>query len=80
MLYDTYESDEVLETKRLTRHTNYDVVVPTDAYDERLVQAGIFRKLDKPALPYTIPATSTAHPMCGRRRVSVTTSTRSVGS
>jgi putrescine transport system substrate-binding protein len=48
--YDTYESNEVLETKLLTGHTNYDVVLPTDIFFERLMHAGTFRKLDKAAL------------------------------
>ena len=48
--YDTYESNEVLETKILTGHTNYDVVLPTDTFFERLMRAGTFRKLDRPAL------------------------------
>jgi putrescine transport system substrate-binding protein len=48
--YDTYESNEVLETKLLTGHTNYDVVLPTDTFFERLMRAGTFRKLDKAAL------------------------------
>ncbi len=48
--YDTYESNEVLESKMLTGHTNYDVVLPTDIYFERLMQAGTFRKLDRTAL------------------------------
>jgi putrescine transport system substrate-binding protein len=51
VLYDTYESDEVLETKLLTGHTRYDIVVPSDIFFERLIRAGAFRKLDKAALP-----------------------------
>jgi putrescine transport system substrate-binding protein len=49
--YDTYDSNEVLETKLLTGHTNYDIVVPTDTFFERLAQAGVFRALDPAALP-----------------------------
>jgi len=49
--YDTYESNEVLETKLLTGHTNYDVVVPTDTFFERLVRVGVFRKLDPGEIP-----------------------------
>jgi putrescine transport system substrate-binding protein len=48
--YDTYESNEVLETKLLTGHTNYDIVVPTATFFERLAQAGAFRVLDQKAL------------------------------
>ena len=54
VLYDTYESDEVLETKLLTGHTNYDIVVPTDIFFERLIKAGAFRKLDKTALSNSV--------------------------
>jgi len=49
--YDTYESNEVLETKLLTGHTNYDIVVPTSTFFDRLAQAGVFLKLDWSALP-----------------------------
>jgi len=49
--YDTYESNEVLETKLLTGHTNYDVVVPTDTFFERLVRVGVFRQLDADEIP-----------------------------
>ncbi len=49
--YDTYESNEVLETKLLTGHTNYDVVVPTDTFFARLLRAGVFRRLDPAELP-----------------------------
>jgi putrescine transport system substrate-binding protein len=49
--YDTYDNNEVLETKLLTGHTNYDVVLPTGAFFERMRVAGVFRKLDKAALP-----------------------------
>ncbi len=49
--YDMYDNNEVLETKLLTGHTNYDVVVPTGMFFERQRQAGVYRKLDKAALP-----------------------------
>ncbi len=49
--YDFYDNNEVLETKLLTGHTNYDIVLPTGAFFERLRRAGIFRKLDKTELP-----------------------------
>ena len=50
--YDIFESNEVLETKLLTGHTNYDIVLPTDIFFERLQRAGTFRKLDPAALPH----------------------------
>ncbi len=54
--YDMYDNNEVLETKLLTGHTNYDVVLPTGAFFERQRQAGIYRKLDKSALPNLVNA------------------------
>ncbi len=49
--YDTFDNNEVLETKLLTGHTNYDVVLPTGNFLERQLRAGVYRKLDKSALP-----------------------------
>ena len=49
--YDTYDNNEVLETKLLTGHTNYDVVDPTESFFDRQVRAGVYQKLDKSALP-----------------------------
>src|ERR1700688_4996770 len=49
--YDMYDNNEVLETKLLTGHTSYDVVIPTEAFFERQLKAGVYRKLDKSALP-----------------------------
>ena len=48
--YDLYESNEVLEAKLLTGHTNYDIVIPTGDFFERQVKAGVFRVLDQNAL------------------------------
>jgi putrescine transport system substrate-binding protein len=49
--YDTFDNNEVLETKLLTGHTNYDIVVPTENYFDRQLRAGVYRKLDKDAIP-----------------------------
>src|SRR5580692_4544591 len=49
--YDTFDNNEVLETKLLTGHTNYDVVLPSEHFFDRQLQAGVYRKLDKTALP-----------------------------
>jgi putrescine transport system substrate-binding protein len=49
--YDTFDSNEILETKLLTGRSGYDVVVPTGYFLERQIKAGIFRKLDKSKLP-----------------------------
>jgi putrescine transport system substrate-binding protein len=48
--YDTYDNNEVLETKLLTGHTGYDVVDPTETFFERQMHAGVYRKLDKSLL------------------------------
>jgi putrescine transport system substrate-binding protein len=49
--YDVFDSNEILETKLLTGHTNYDIVVPSAAFLERQIQADIYQKLDKTLLP-----------------------------
>ena len=49
--YETYDSNEVLETKLLTGKTGYDVVVPSATYLQRQIQAGVYQKLDKRKLP-----------------------------
>jgi putrescine transport system substrate-binding protein len=49
--YDTFDNNEVLETKLLTGRTNYDIVVPTENYFDRQLRAGVYRKLDKGAIP-----------------------------
>ena len=49
--YDTFDSNDVLETKLLAGKSGYDVVVPTAYFLERQIQAGVFQKLDKSKLP-----------------------------
>jgi putrescine transport system substrate-binding protein len=49
--YDVFDSNEILETKLLTGHTNYDIVVPSGGFLERQLQADIYQKLDKELLP-----------------------------
>src|SRR4051794_14280103 len=49
--YDTYDNNEILETKLLAGKSGYDVVVPTGPFLQRLVKAGAFQKLDKGKLP-----------------------------
>jgi putrescine transport system substrate-binding protein len=49
--YDVFDSNAVLETKLLTGHTNYDVVVPSAPFLKRQISAGVFQKLDKSQLP-----------------------------
>jgi putrescine transport system substrate-binding protein len=49
--YDVYDSNEQLETKLLTGHSNYDIAVPGGAFLERQIKAGVYQKLDKAQLP-----------------------------
>ena len=49
--YDVFDSNEILETKLLTGHTNYDIVVPSGPFLERQMKAEIYQKLDKSQLP-----------------------------
>ncbi len=53
---DTYDNNEVLETKLLTGHTGYDVVTPSENYFDRQLKAGVYRKLDKAELPNLVHA------------------------
>ncbi|HEY0566588.1 MAG TPA: polyamine ABC transporter substrate-binding protein [Xanthobacteraceae bacterium] len=49
--YDTFDSNDVLETKLLAGRSGYDVVVPTGYFLDRQIKAGIFQQLDKAKLP-----------------------------
>ena len=49
--YDTYDNNEIVETKLLAGKSGYDVVVPSGPFLQRLIQAGVFAKLDKAKLP-----------------------------
>lgn len=51
VIYDVFDSNEVLETKLLAGGTGYDVVVPTGPFLSRQIGAGVFQKLDKSKLP-----------------------------
>ncbi|MEJ8473637.1 polyamine ABC transporter substrate-binding protein [Roseibium sp. H3510] len=51
IVYDVFDSNEILETKLLAGGTGYDVVVPTGTFLGRQIQAGVFQKLDKSKLP-----------------------------
>src|SRR5712672_1579432 len=49
--YDTFDSNDTLETKLLAGRSGYDVVAPTAYFLERQIKAGVFQKLDKSKLP-----------------------------
>lgn len=51
LIYDVFDSNELLETKLLAGSSGYDVVVPTGSFLQRQISAGVFRKLDKSKLP-----------------------------
>ena len=51
LIYDVFDSNEVLETKLLAGGSGYDVVVPSGTFLQRQIQAGAFQKLDKSKLP-----------------------------
>ncbi|MFC3612208.1 polyamine ABC transporter substrate-binding protein [Lutimaribacter marinistellae] len=51
LVYDVFDSNELLETKMLAGGSGYDVVVPSGTFLQRQIQAGAFQKLDKSKLP-----------------------------
>ncbi|MBP2559997.1 putrescine transport system substrate-binding protein [Neorhizobium galegae] len=51
VIYDVFDSNEMLETKLLAGGSGYDVVVPTGPFLARQIQAKVFQKLDKSKLP-----------------------------
>ena len=51
VVYDVFDSNELVETKLLAGSSGYDVVVPTGPFLARQINAGVFQKLDKSKLP-----------------------------
>ncbi len=51
VVYDTYDTNEILETKLLAGRSGYDVVVPSGPFLQRLIGASVFRRLDRAKLP-----------------------------
>ncbi|MHC0053643.1 polyamine ABC transporter substrate-binding protein [Actibacterium sp. D379-3] len=54
LIYDVFDSNEVLETKMLAGASGYDVVVPTGTFLQRQISAGVFQKLDFDKLPNAV--------------------------
>lgn len=91
VVYDVYDSNEVLEAKLLAGKSGYDVVVPSNSFLAKQIKAGVYQKLDKSKLPnwknlnkdlmHTLKsatrATSMRFPTCGAPSASATTRTRS---
>lgn len=46
VVYDVFDSNDVLETKLLAGGSGYDVVVPSASFLARQIKAGVFQKLD----------------------------------
>jgi len=51
LIYDVFDSNELLETKMLAGGSGYDVVVPSGTFLQRQISAGAFQKLDVSKLP-----------------------------
>ena len=51
LIYDVFDSNELLETKMLAGGSGYDVVVPTGTFLQRQLTAGAFQELDTSKLP-----------------------------
>jgi putrescine transport system substrate-binding protein len=50
VVYDTYDSNEMLETRLLAGKTGYDVVVPSATFLQRQIKAGVYQPIDKSKL------------------------------
>lgn len=51
VVYDVFDSNEVLEGKLMAGSTGFDLVVPSASFLERQLSAGVFKPLDKSTLP-----------------------------
>ena len=51
VVYQEFDSNETLQAKLLSGTSGYDVVVPSDIFWARQLQAGIYRKIDKSQVP-----------------------------
>jgi len=51
VVYDTYDNNEIVETKLLAGKSGYDIVAPSGPFLQRLIGAKVFQKLDKGKLP-----------------------------
>ena len=51
VVYDTYDSNEILDTRLLAGSTGYDVVVPSATFLSHQIKAGVYQPLDLSKLP-----------------------------
>ena len=49
--YDVYDANEVVDAKLLTGNSGFDIVVPTNNFLTKQVQAGVYMELDHSKLP-----------------------------
>jgi putrescine transport system substrate-binding protein len=50
VVYDTYDSNEMLESRLLAGATGYDIVVPSATFLERQIKAGVLQPIDRKRL------------------------------
>jgi putrescine transport system substrate-binding protein len=50
VIYDTYDSNEMLESRLLAGSTGYDIVVPSATFLERQIKAGVLQPIDRKRL------------------------------
>src|SRR5690606_1620666 len=51
LTYDIFDTNEALEAKLLTGNSGYDLVVPSNVFLAKQIEAGVFQKLDRSKLP-----------------------------
>ena len=51
VVYDVFDTNEVLEAKLLAGNTGYDLVMPGSDFMMRQIKAGVFQELDKSKIP-----------------------------
>jgi len=51
VVYDVFDSNDVLEAKMLSGKTGYDIVVPSSTFLARQITAGVFQPLDRAKIP-----------------------------
>ena len=54
LIYDVFDSNELLETRMLAGGSGYDVVVPSGTFLQRQISAGAFQPLDMSLLPNAV--------------------------
>jgi putrescine transport system substrate-binding protein len=50
VVYDTYDNNEIVETKLLAGRSGYDIVTPSGPFLARLIKAGVFQPIDRSKL------------------------------